>query len=100
MLQNMRNKDYLNDRIEDVVEDAIERYINNIMARRGIPQVALPDPGADFVRRGNPFIETIVTNNDLHSHIRSHLSHIEEHYGMTNIRLNNFRALREYILSP
>ena len=93
---HMRN-DHLDD-LEDVVEDAVERSINNALARRAIPRVALEDPGGDLALGGNPFIETVVTNDDIRSRIRSHLSHIEEHYHIPRFRNGHYRAFREYVL--
>ena len=93
----MRN-DHLED-LEDVVEDAVERSISNVLARRAMPRVSFGDPGGDLAVGGNPFIETVVTNEDIRSRIRCHLSHIEEHYHIPRFRNGHYRAFREFVLS-
>ena len=81
------------DNLEDVVEDMVERSINNALARHAMPQVTFVDPGS------NLFIETVVTNNYIWSHIRSHLSHIDEHYYIPCFCNGHYGAFQEFVLS-
>ena len=63
----------------DDVENAAERSINNTISQHMYPEV---NPRGNLLLGGKLFSKMAISNDDIRSHICSHLSRVEEQYGI------------------